>query len=265
MTEFANGPAPTHGGVRFKHIALLLLLAFVGGAGASWWLADHYGWLEADQPVATPVSSPASSQPAAPLVAGPAPASADPAFASGNAARAEGLMMVFAARRAIDSGAPLGYLIDQLQSRFGTSQPQAILTIMQASQSPVSLQALQSDLTEIEHLLLTGSRDETLWANMKREFSELFVLRKADSPSPAPMQRMLRARALIESGNLAGAIAEVSAMPGASDQAVQNWLARARTYDDVRKALDRLERSALAAPASSAPPLMTEPAAPLNE
>jgi Mitochondrial inner membrane protein len=265
MTEFATSTAPTRGGVRFKHIALLLLFAFVGGAGASWWLADRYGWFDADQPAVAPAPTlPASPQSIAPLVVAPAPTSGDGALAAGNAARAEGLMVAFAARRAIDSGAPLGYLTDQLRLRFGASQPQAVLTVMQASQSPVSLQALQAELTAIEHLLLTGSRDETVWANIKREMSELFVLRKADSPSPAPTQRMLRAHALVESGNLAGAVAEVSAMPGASDNAAQNWLARARKYDDVRKALDRLERSALAAPVMPAPPLMAEPA-PVDE
>jgi hypothetical protein len=269
MTEFATSAAPVRGGVRFKHIVLLLLFAFVGGAGASWWLADRYGWgdMEASSAdnSATAPNAVASTEPVAPLIATPPLVSADSAIAAGNAARAEGLLVAFAARRAIDSGAPLGYLTDQLRLRFGATQPQAVLTILQASQSPVTLQALQAELTGIENLLLTGSRNETLWANINRELSELFVLRKSDSPSPAPTQRMLRAHALVESGNIGGAIAEVSAMPGASDSSAQGWLARARKYDDVRKALDRLERSALAAPVLPAQPLLPEAAAPITD
>jgi hypothetical protein len=266
MTEFATSAAPTRGGVRFKYIALSLLFAFVGGAGASWWLADHYGWLEADDPIAPSASvQPAAPAPISPLVVAPQPPSADTALAAGNAARAEGLLVAFAARRATDSGAPLGYLADQLRLRFGATQPQAVLTITQASQNPVTLQALQLELTAIENLLLTGSRDETLWANINRELSELFVLRKSDSPSAAPTQRMLRVHALVESGNIASAVSEVSAMPGASNSAAQSWLARARQYDDVRKALDRLERSALAAPLAPIAPPVPEPAAPIGD
>ena len=61
--------------------------------------------------------------------------------------------------------APLGYLTDQLRLRFGASQPQAVITVLQASQSPVTLEALQSELTAIDNLLVTGSREETALGN----------------------------------------------------------------------------------------------------
>jgi Mitochondrial inner membrane protein len=255
MTEYATSAAPPRGGMRFKHILLLSLIAFVGGIGASWWLADSYGWLGTDAPVATPTPAVASVAPSAPLIAPLLPSAAATEIAAGNAARAEGLLVAFAARRAIDNGTPLGYLTDQLRQRFGATQPQAVLTVLQASQVPVTLQTLQAELTAIENLLVTGTREETLWATVQREFSELFVLRKSDSPSPAPTQRMLRTHALVESGNISGAIAEITAMPGASAPAAQSWLGRARSYDQTRKALDTLERSALAAPPAPVVPV----------
>lgn len=271
MTDFASSTAPARGGMKFKHILLLSLIAFAGGIGVSWWLADSYGWLDAD----TPVAAPASDTPAVmnvaptapPLTATLAPSAADTAMAAGNAARAEGLLVAFATRRAIDNGAPLGYLTDQLRLRFGTTQPQAVITVLQASQAPVTLQTLQADLSTIENLLVTGTREETLWATVQREFSELFVLRKSDSPSPAPTQRMLRTHALVESGNIRGAIAEISAMPGAPAAAAQSWLKRARSYEQVRQALDVLERSALAAPPPLPAPVVpvTPPAEALPE
>lgn len=267
MTDFATSAAPPRGGMRFKHILLLAVVAFGGGIGASWWLADSYGWLGSDAPLASAAPAPAkvgpSPDPAAPLVAPLTASAVDSAIAAGNATRAEGLLVAIAARRAIDNGTPLGYLTDQLRLRFGTSQPQAVITILQASQAPVTLAALQSDLTGIENLLVTGSREETLWATIQREFSELFVLRKSDSPSPAPTQRMLRAHAFVESGNMAGAISEIAAMPGVAAPAVQSWLDRARSYDQTRKALNILERSALAAPPImevAPPPIETQPA-----
>lgn len=261
MTEFATSAASPRGGMKFKHILLLSILAFVGGIGASWWLANSYGWIGAETRTQTinPVPAPSTTPVAAAIAALP-PSAADSAIAADNTARAEGLLVAIAARRAIDSGTPLGYLTDQLRLRFGTSQPQAVTAVLQASQSPVTVQALQSELTVIENLLVTGTREQTLWATVRREFSELFVLRKSDSPSPAPTQRMLRTYALVESGNIRGAIAEISAMPGVSAPAVQAWLTRARRYDDTRKALDILERSALAAPPVLIAPVAQQPA-----
>ncbi len=263
-------PAP-RGGVKFKHIVLLLLFAFVGGGVATWWLANEYGFLDRQDSVAV---APSDTATVAPIVGNVAPTlplatgngdiagqlnqiNVDAAAASGNAARAESLLVAFAARRAIDSGAPLGYLADQLRQRFGASQPQAVSTIISAAQVPVTIDMLQAELKGLEPALLTGSNEAGIWSTVKREMSELFVLRKDGAPSPAPTQRLGRAQALIESGNMAGAISEVSAMPGAS--AAQSWLVRAKRYSDTRKALDRLERGALAAPIAApvvaAPPV----------
>jgi Mitochondrial inner membrane protein len=234
MTDFSTSAAPARSGMRFKHILLLSVFAFGGGIGASWWLADNYGWLASDAPLASAAPVPAKADPAltpATQILMPlAPPSADSAMAADNAAR------------------------------FGSSQPRAVMTILQASQTPVTAQSLQAELTAIENLLVTGTREETLWATIQREFSELFVLRKSDSPSPAPTQRMLRTHAFVESGNISGAIAEIPAMPGAAAPAVQNWLGRAKAYDQTRKALDTLERSALAAPPiMAAPPAAPQP------
>ncbi|WP_430443622.1 hypothetical protein [Sphingorhabdus contaminans] len=267
MTEFATNAATPRNGVRFKHIALLLFVAFAGGAGASWWLADEYGLLDqnsAPAPIATVQDkTPVQNVAAVPLAVQPTVSSVDSVIAAGNTARAEGLLVAFAARRTLDSGAPLGYLADQLRLRFGATQPKAVMTVLQASQTPITLQSLQADLTAIDNMLVTGTREETVWATIQREFSELFVLRKSESPSPAPTQRLLRAHALVESGNLGGAILEVSEMPGANSVEAQAWLVRARTYNETRKALDQLERSALAAPplpvAPVMPPIAPEP------
>lgn len=283
MSDYTTASPPTRGGVKFKHILFLLLFAFAGGGGATWWLADKYGYLEPKTvaPVVAAETAPLAPSNIAPVLP-PADTvanienrltqiNADAAAASGNAARAEGLLVAFATRRAIDSGAPLGYLADQLSLRFGSSQPQAVATILAASQAPVTLETLQMELKSLEPVLISGDRDAGIWASVSREFSELFVLRKEGAPSPAPTQRLERAHTLVESGNVAGAIAEVSAMPGAA--VAQSWLTKARRYAQARKALDRLERSALVAPpaasimAAPPPPTATAPeiVAPVTE
>jgi hypothetical protein len=67
-----------------------------------------------------------------------------------------------------------------------------------------------------------------------------------DGPARLPEQRLIRAQAFVEAGNLSAAMLEVAAMPGAS--AAQSWMVRAKRYADARKALDRLEQMALIRP-----------------
>lgn len=266
MNDFATAAPPPRGGMKFKTILILLLLAFVGGIVGAGWLADRLGYWDGNFTAEAVVQPKAVAAPTIAPFSNVAPRddtvasienrmtriNADAAAASDNATRAEGLLIAFAARRAIESGAPLGYLADQLRLRFGSSQPQSVATILAASQAPVTLETLQAELRSLDGILLTGNRDAGVWATLSKEFSELFVLRKDGAPSPAPTQRLLRAHTLVESGNIGGAIAEVSAMPGAA--AAQGWLAKARRYAEARKALDLLERSAIIAPAPVAPP-----------
>ncbi len=275
MNDYAMAAPSPSGGMKFKHILIMLVLAFVGGIIGAGWLANQLGYWDGNFTLEAAAVPKTAAVPVIPPFSNVAPPddtvtsienrltqiNADAAAASGNAARAEGLLVAFAARRAIDSGAALGYLADQLRLRFGTSQPQAVATILAASQAPVTLEILQAELQSLDNVLLTGNRDAGVWATVSKELSELFVLRKDGAPSPAPTQRLLRAHTLVESGNIGGAIFEVSAMPGAP--AAQDWLAKARRYNQARKALDILERSAIIAPAPL--PAMIAPVAPIVE
>lgn len=166
--------------------------------------------------------------------------------ASGNAARAEGLLIAFAARRALDRGSALGYIENQLRLRFGEAQPKAVTTVINAAQAPVTLEQLAAELDDLGPSLATGSDGSALWASIQREWSELFVIRKAGTPSPAPQKRLERAERYLEAGNVAAAIAEVQAMPGG--RYATAWLERARRYNEARRALDVIETAAILDP-----------------
>jgi hypothetical protein len=166
--------------------------------------------------------------------------------AEGNADRAEGLLVAFAARRALDRGVQLGYIEGLLRDRFGRSQPQAVRTIIAAARQPVTLDELRSGLSDIAPDLVAPSSDESWWAGFKRELSGMIVLRKANTPSPAPADRLARARRALEADHVAEALAEVARMPG-SDRAGK-WIADARRYTAAREALDKIETAALLAP-----------------
>jgi len=270
MTDFQTATATSRRGFTFKHIMLLILCAFVGGAIVAYVIADKYGFL-------TPSDAPAAVESSTGTVGNVAATDADaiaqpvtdqmvPSYPSLNmlspeVARADGLLLIYAVRGAIDKGAPLGALAEQLRLRFGATQPQSVAAILSAGQAPVTVDALKTELRGLAPVLLTGNRDDSTWATVKREMSELFVLRKENGPSLAPNERLIRAEALVDAGKLDLAAEEVAALPGAS--IAQSWMARAKRFSDARKALDRLEQVAIlqpvAVPVIVAPSVETAP------
>lgn len=166
--------------------------------------------------------------------------------AAGNAARAEGLLISFATRRAIERGAPLGYLADQLRLRFGDSRPNAVQTVIDASQNPITLDQLIARLDGLVAVLVKAPANESAGAWLSRELGELFVVRREDAPSPAANRRLERARMFIESGRTEAAVAEIRHLPNAEE--AQSWIADAERYAAAQRALDLLETTAILEP-----------------
>ncbi len=259
---------------KFRYILAGLLLAFVGGAILAVWGAQRYELFGPKKPIAAAVIAaddgypkPAfDTLPAGPNAPAPIATAADPVAtrvddletrlsrinaqadaASGNANRAEGMLIAFAARRAIDSGAALGYIENQLIDRFGGSQGEAVTTIVKSAQDPVTLNILRAELAS-QGDAWTSASGISMWGKVQRELSELFILRRDTTPSPAPIRRLERARQYTEVGNIEAAIGEVSNLPGKVQ--ARDWTDKAARYVAVRKALDSIERSALAQPAA---------------
>lgn len=178
--------------------------------------------------------------------------------AASQATRAEGLLVAFAARRALDRGLGLGYVEEQLRARFGTAQPAAVATIIEASRQPLTLEALRQGLDAIAPNIATVS-DDSWWRALRREIGTLVVLRKAGTPSPLPADRLARAKRLLDGGQVEAARAEVARLPGAGDAA--NWTAAADRYIAARDALDRVESAAILGQGAqpAAPPVTTKP------
>ncbi|WP_419809334.1 hypothetical protein [Sphingomonas sp.] len=172
--------------------------------------------------------------------------------ASGQSTRAEALLAVIAARRAIDRGLGLGALDGQLQSRFAATLPNAVRIVHGASRQPVTLEDLRQGLDAIGPAAASGVSGGW-WGTLRREVAGLVVLRRAGTPSPRPADHLARARRLLDMDQVDAARAEVAQLPGADDAA--NWLDAARRYIVARQALDLLENAALAGP----PPVPVPP------
>jgi hypothetical protein len=186
--------------------------------------------------------------------------------AVGNADRAEGLLVAFAARRALDRGVGLGYLEGLLRQRFGASQPQAVGTIITAARQPVTLEALQEGLQQVGPELTGGGANQSWLAALRAEFNGLVTIRKSGTPSTMPDERLKRATRRLEAGQVDVALAEVLRLPGRDKAA--DWVAQARRYVAARHALDTVETAALLDPRTTrrppnAPPNSLPAAAPI--
>lgn len=165
--------------------------------------------------------------------------------AAGNAARAEGLLIAFAARRALERGEKLEYLNDQLRLRFGDNWPNAVRTIINFSDEPVRLDQLMARLEGLQPKLIEDKRSLS-WAQIKSQVSQLFVIRRESTPSPQPEKRLERAKRALESGRVDVAIEEVRMLPGAVQ--AQGWIADAGRYRDAMEALNTIETAAVVDP-----------------
>ncbi|MES3153359.1 uroporphyrinogen-III synthase [Sphingomonas faeni] len=166
----------------------------------------------------------------------------DAAAAGGQATRAEGLMVAFAARRALDRGVQLGYLEEQIRLRFGQAQPRATMLLIQAARQPVTLEDLRQGLDTIAPDITTSTGEGWL-DTIQHQIDSLIILRKAGTPSQIPTDRLARARRLLGAGQVEAARAEVARLPGATQAG--NWMDAARRYVVARQALDAIENAAL--------------------
>lgn len=276
-------------------LSLLLLpgIAFILGIAAMGWLLTKWGAAAAYLGVApAPQAPPRPAPQPAPIIA-EAPAAAtggetqrlviDPETirrvtqleqrigqidyqsraAVGNADRAEGLLVAFAARRALDRGVALGYIEGLLRERFGDSQRQAVATIITASRQPVTLEELQEGLQEVGPELIGAGPGQNWWSALKAELGSLVMVRKVGTPSTMPAERLRRATRRLEAGQVDVALAEVLRIPGQAN--AEAWIADARRYVAARRALDAIETAALLDPRN--PPQQTSlapPAPPRN-
>ena len=165
--------------------------------------------------------------------------------AAGNAARAEGLLIAFSARRALDRGKDLGFLADQLRLRFGDAMPNAVQTVVAFGQNPITLDQLVAQLDGMAGDLAATDRSFS-WDQIRGELAQLFVIRSETTPSPQPRRRLERARLFLQSGRVEAAVAEVRNLPGAANAGA--WIRNAQRYATAQNALDLIETAAVLEP-----------------
>jgi hypothetical protein len=157
--------------------------------------------------------------------------------------RAEGSVVAFAARRAIDRGVALGYLENLLVERFGPQHSAAVATVITASREPVRLDDLIAEYETLGPDLRRGGPQDSWWTNLKRELGSMVEVHSTSRPAANPESRYGRAQQRLASGNVDEALAETMRLPGASR--ASDWVSKARRYIAAHRALDEIESAAL--------------------
>ena len=262
--------------VRSWRKALILPgLFFVGGIGATaWFLTSTETGMNLIAPAPSPIAVDPARIAAPDAVASPdvdariaalemrlSKAEALPPGMGGtsNASdRATGLVIAFAARRALERGQPLGPIEAELHSHFGSTKPHLIAAIVAAAQSPVTLEQLSAEFEKISPGL--ARNDSGWWAQLTGSLSALVTVRDSARVSDDPATLLISARSALDAGRVADALEQVAKLPGRA--AANEWMAMAKRYVAADAALDALEASAfegVPAPAPATAIVLPEP------
>lgn len=261
-TETAAPASPPRRSLR--RLLLLVAIAFVAGLSVMVWALSQWdtgrAWLfgeAAPQPIppisyrAQPVAAPALARPVLEpdermaLLEARLSRMEARGFSSGDNARAEGLLIAFAARRALDRGLQLGYLEGLLTEHFGVSQPRAVAIVIAASRQPATREQISAQLAALAPSLDSASGDRGWWQSARESMSGLFVVREKGEVPPDPQSRIAAAQRQVDAGRVDLALAEVARLPDHSKTA--GWMDMARRHIEAHRALDLLEAAAITA------------------
>ncbi|WP_322964939.1 hypothetical protein [Sphingomonas fuzhouensis] len=282
MNNFAPSDRPPSRGPRKGAILALVLIAFVAGLVLMAYAMRNLSWFgagnttpqavtakpggttgtaketphTATDPMALATREAQLAAQLAALEARTAALATDATAAGAQAGRAESILVAAAARRAVDRGQPLGYLEEQLRTRFGSSEPRAVTVLIVSARQPVTLETLRQGLDKLAPDLVVNASGGW-WEGLRQELGRLIVIREANAPSSNPASRLARARSLLDGGLVEAARAEVARLPGAA--AAQSWQQDALRYVRAHQALDLIENAALVTPPATPAPIVTTP------
>lgn len=156
--------------------------------------------------------------------------------------RAEGILAVMLARRAVEEGRPLGAIDAALRRAFDVRYPAAVNALATYGSNPVRLAQLQRDLEAMPGLdANAGGRGRSWWDIFGTRVSRL--VRPAAEPNmPAPRNA---ATAALDRGDVRAAAAQLRRLPAPRPAGLTRWLAAADRYAAAEEALRQLETLAL--------------------
>ena len=146
---------------------------------------------------------------------------------------------------ALESGAPLGVVLDDLEEASGSPAPDALAT---ARDGVPTLASLQESFPDAARRALATARSEGVAGENAGGFTA-FLRNQLDVRSVAPREGddadaiLSRAEAAVKSGRLSDALAELAALPEVARAEMSDWLGRAEARASAVMAADTLATS----------------------
>lgn len=165
--------------------------------------------------------------------------------AAEDAQTAQGVLLIAAVRRAIETGQALGPLEPSLRARYGQGYPGPVEALVAAGVRPVTLTRLRQDFLRIQAALSADpDAASDWWAALKSAIGGIVSVRRAGELSVEPAAQMALASQRLDNGDVVGAAAIISRLPG--NRVAAGWLADSRRYGAAQAALVQIEAAALA-------------------
>ena len=164
------------------------------------------------------------------------------AAAARNAAARAALSRV---QTALESGAPVGAALGDLEEAIGESAPDALIAVQDGVPT---LASLQEQFPEVARAALTTARSEGVSGEETTGLGA-FMRNQFDVRSTSPQEGdsadavLSRAEAAVRTGRLSDALAEISALPEVARAEMSEWLGLAETRADAIAAVDILSTS----------------------
>ncbi len=146
---------------------------------------------------------------------------------------------------ALESGAPIGAALGDLEQAIGASAPEALLAVQDGTPT---LGSLQEQFPEVARAALAVSRSEGvsgedttgLGAFLRNQFDVRSTVPREGNSTDAILSR---AEAAMRGGRLADALSEISALPEVARAEMSDWLAQAEARADALAAVDIISSS----------------------
>lgn len=145
----------------------------------------------------------------------------------------------------LESGAPLGAALADLEGAIGSAAPDALIAVQDGVPT---LASLQEQFPEIARAALATARSEGV-AGEDSSGIGAFLRNQFDVRSVTPQEGtsadavLSRAEGAVREGRLSDALAEISALPEVARAQMSDWLGQAETRADAIAAVDILSTS----------------------
>lgn len=174
------------------------------------------------------------------------------------AARAQEVLLVTAARRSIETGQSLGPLEAAIRRRFGERHPEASDAVIRLSHSRITIPTLEEAFNQLKPSLLKATEndeatDPGILDRVASALGAVVRVRGETQAGPAAPEAIIsRAEQALRRGDLRSSISHITRLPARSRSVADAWLDRARVYLTGMQALSRLDAVALTPPPAAA-------------